>query len=365
MKLNNRGFSILRIIFIIILVVVLILVAKPSYNYMKYVVDKVMYNSNINKLEALATDYANDNIDKYRMCYGNVSTTCYVSIDTLKNNNYIYDDKILVDPKTKDNLRGDILVCYNGSNFSGKYIKPGEDGVTCQSLEEDDTTRVAEKTRNFKSVLQNLSESDLISYDGELRYVGADAYNYVRVGNSSWRIIGIVDNGYGQKKIKLTGTDFVVFPAFSDNLTNFKDSKVSDYLNNGDYFITLSDDVKTIIEKASWPSVNCQNAGDCINGGSSSSTSLNVGILSIKDLALSTSCSNLSCLDTSYLDSKGEYLLNFTTNGIYKTNDDGQISVASFSESGNARPTIYIKDSTLVGIGNGTKSNPYELKVGE
>lgn len=365
MKLNNGGFSILRLLLIIVLVVVLLLVARPSYNYIKYVTDRMMYTNNIGKLEAIATDYASDNIDKYRMCSGSAYSNCLVSIDTLKNNDYIYDDKILVDPQTKENLKGDILVCYNGNNFSGKYIKPGETGVTCDSLEEKDGETRKTQSRNFKSVLQNLSESDLVNYSGEMRYVGADAYNYVKIDNTTWRVIGIVDNGYGEKKVKLTSTDVVVFSFFSDGLNNFKDSKVNDYLNNGDYYVTLSESVKTLIDKAYWPVVNCQNASDCISGNSNTGESLNIGIISIRDLALSTSCGTLNCLDSSYMDSKDEFLLNFTSNEIYKTNDDGQVTKTLFSDSANARPTMYIKDSTLVDGGTGTKSNPYVLKVGE
>ena len=365
MELNNKGFSVLKVILIIVLLVVLLLLAKPSYKYIKYVIEKSTYKSNISKIESIAVDYATDNVTRYKYCYGNAGSNCLISIDTLKNQNYIYDDKILTNPKDNSIIDGSVLVCYSSINgFNGTYVDDLTDMPTCESKDGESGTSYQNKGTLKENIL-NSGDDHLKQINGEYRYFGNDAYNYVEIDNTTWRIIGIIDNGFGYKLVKLANNSMVIINKFSNGSTTYNDSDAMDYLNNGDYFNALGDSVKNILIQSNFKVANCSSKEECVSESSYGTWTGNIAILSIKDLALSTNCGNLSCLDTSYFVSTNEFLLDFNNGSIYKTDFDGVIVTENISGRGSARPVIFIDENASISGGNGTKTNPFRIKSGD
>ena len=369
MKLNNKGFSILRIIIIIVLVVLLILLAQPGYKYISNYVKKISYKNNISTLETIANDYASDHANEFTSCHGGtVTNSCVISINTLKSNDYIYDDDLLKDPFTKLEYKGDFLICYSGENsFRSKYIDGTSDLVCDNSNDVNNNNNVSNEVTNSPlydqiQAMYNKIPSNFISSGNELRFTGKVNNNYVLFNNENWRILGIVNN-----KIKITQNKPINFINFSDGTLNYGESNIRVYLNNDSYYNDLSNSDKKMISTSNWGTGSCTDLTGCVSNDSGSSWTGNFGILSIRDYALLSSCQSLesSCLNNGFLNIENEFLINNNGYGVYKTDSSGVISSVRPDQSANARPTVYLDSKTMILSGSGTSYNPFELGMGE
>lgn len=365
--LNNKGFSILRIIIIIILVVVLFLLAKPSYNFLSKYIDRMNAKSNITKLETLASDYAKDNIDTYRKCVGDVDESCLISVDTLREKNYIYDNKILINPVTEEVLNGNILVCFNGeTSFNSKYLQEYSDSYYCGN----NFTKSETDTKNYYSgkkvtdVIRS-EQNNIKNINGEYRYVSVNAKNYISFNNQTFRILGLVYDAAGNYRLKITSTKPVLFKSYSVNSEKFTDTEAYNYFNNGDYYNKMAEEYKRLIEIGSWDLGFCDDINNCLDTNSEKWNGA-IAILSIKDIVYSTNCQQTTaeCLATSYLDIDKEAVLNYATGNIYQISGN-IIAKSDFRVTTFARPTFYIDSNVVIIEGNGGKYSPFKIGLGD
>ena len=90
-----------------------------------------------------------------------------------------------------------------------------------------------------------------------------------------------------------------------------------------------------------------------------------IGVLSVRDIVLSTNCGQISseCFDTSYLKPEKEVLLNHNDSNIYVM-DKNSIYQTDFRTSVFARPTFYIDKDVVVIDGTGSKYDPFIIGMG-
>ena len=365
--LNNRGVSILRIIIIIFLVVLLFLLAKPSYDFLSKYIDRMNARNNISKLETLATDYASDYIDNYRKCVGEVDSSCLISIDTLREKNYIYDNKILINPVTDEVLNGNVLVCFNGeTSFKGKYTENYSNTYYCNEVI-DNNNGYNEKPNYSGKKITDIIKNEPINVkdvNGELRYVSINAKNYIQFDSKLYRILGLVYDASGSYRLKITSISPIVFNNYSEVSNSWTSSKVYEYLNNGAFYNNISDDYKKFIEVGNFDLGYCSDVTNCLDTNSEKWNGM-IGVLSVRDIVLSTNCGQISseCFDTSYLKPEKEVLLNHNDSNIYVM-DKNSIYQTDFRTSVFARPTFYIDKDVVVIDGTGSKYDPFIIGMG-
>ena len=366
--LNNRGVSILRIILIIILVVVLYLLARPSYLFLSKYIDRINARTNIQKLEALASDYAQDHIDNYRKCTGSVDSSCLISVDTLREENYIYSEKILKNPLKGGTYNGNLLVCYNNYDFNSKYMETYSDELYCNENFSDDNTDNSKNIYSNKllmDVIKNESEN-IVNVNGELRYVSVNAKNYILFNGSKYRILGLTYDADGNYKIKITRPRPVLFSEYSQVSSSYVDSKANYSLNSGDFYSNISSEYKNFISPSNWGYSTCSDVNSCISNSSSLKWYGSVGILSLRDVIYTTNCQNSSveCLKTSYLDFNNEALINYIDNFVYVVDTNSGVTKSAYSSSLFARPTIYLRSDLVIIDGTGEKYYPFRIGLG-
>ena len=97
------------------------------------------------------------------------------------------------------------------------------------------------------------------------RFIGREANNYVYFNCSNeednstcevWRIIGVfqVQNSLGEKeyRLKLVKNESIGKYNWNDNNNNWINSSLIDYLNNGEYYLSLNDNTKNMIESTKY-----------------------------------------------------------------------------------------------------------------
>ena len=121
----------------------------------------------------------------------------------------------------------------------------------------DVTTAGGEAIKQATSV--NLMEDSF----GNIRYYGANPYNYVTFNDELWRIIGVFDVD-GEYRVKLIRNESIgnrEYDSSSELLNDYYKSELNVYLN-GTYYNGLSDIAKRMIISSTW-----NLGGSSVNNG--------------------------------------------------------------------------------------------------
>ena len=251
------------------------------------------------------------------------------------------------------------------------------------------------KGDSFLDKVTSLPENLVVDSDGNSRYTGSNANNYVSFNNELWQIIGVFDG-----KTKIIKDGYIGNKVWdSGGKNDWATSSLYSYLNTT-YYNELNVSYRNMVENATWrtggwntPAVTTPlmySYEGSIKGGSSSSTIATgyIGLMSASDYGYASSgCyseQNLNlynkCTSTTWL-TKGEgggsiayewmltpstsdtasvfYIVrnvNVTTYGTVSL-----LPIATTTSSMGVRPALYLKSSVYITGGTGTRSDPFIL----
>ena len=379
----KKGFTLIELLCVIVIIAIVSGIVFPivlgNINKSKDELLKVQ----IKDIESSAKKWALANLndlDKYHI------NDIYVSLVYLKDKDYLEKD-ILLNPKTKEEMNGCVLVKYN---FDQKQYTYNYNETDCtdnfepesetpyiiykSALEDADTTHAA---KPFYQVLldpDNDGYLDLYAdgeelpglYDLEDAYVfrgGLDElHNYVTYAGHNWRILSISKDDYSIKLIGTSrnglwssevATDYANVEQFSD--INLNNALLKKEWKNGEISSTTTSlrDVKSALE--------------------ASTINKDIGLLSIADYASAAyhcgeNIFDGSCNTNNYLysmfNNNSAWTMNTNGNKIWYINQAGAVALET-SNVGNYAlyPVIQIPVSVyLSNDGNGSENLKYELK---
>ena len=239
----------------------------------------------------------------------------------------------------------------------------------------------------------------------EYRYRGINVNNYIIFNNELWRIIGVFtvedENGNLAQMTKIIKDDLIEETyVYDESSNNWENSSLSTYLNN-DYYSKINNNYKSLIAKVKYYLASSTNTytttneiyklerGTTTATGNPKNIYQKIGIMYASDYgyAAPSNCdtTNLfnydtSCYQNDWLfkniensDSRVEWVINhytgssnaaweivLITSGTYSVKGKVTESAGVYNKN-HIRPTLYLKNTTKIKNGTGTKQNPYEL----
>lgn len=296
--------------------------------------------------------------------------------------NYL-EEGTIKSPLDQSEMKGTVIITYDESSKSYLYEYQEKTKEELSSL----VVMPAAKAIISKqpAIYTNERESGLFE-DVELNqyiFKGENPKNFIKIGNSLWRIISIDKDTYTMKVAKTTHNVKSVWstssaetnPAFSN--TNLK---IYTYLNS-DFYNTLTDSIKSnMVENSEWNigsvSGSIKDVKGLIQEEKASTFHANVGLVTVGDYAKATydlSCrkdfTGGTCSTTNYLVLDKEYFLLNNVKGStavwsLSAEIDGALKQNTLDTQLNVIPVIQLKATAeIMAGGNGTIDNPYTLKT--
>lgn len=261
-------------------------------------------------------------------------------------------------------------------------------------------------------------KSALVYKTKDYRYVGADPNNYISFNNELWRIIGVFgtedDNNNYEWRLKLIRNesigdyiwDTTNGVSYSDSGLNsmlnkeYYNKTTGNYYTGTDYAATvdfstngLTDNAKELISPAKWyigDVENYYNSGtqpDWIYKEERANKvwTGNVGLINVSDFGYATAGSDtksreyclsdelhsgfgqtMTCFQNDYLNIGDGVLLTSITSGgrNWRTSSSGIYETSANETPRAIYPSIYLKSNVVITAGDGTKSNPFQIKLG-
>ena len=266
----------------------------------------------------------------------------------------------------------------------------------------------------------NQAKTGQITYDSvDYRYSGSNdsVNNYIDFNDETWRIIGVftVDDGNGgteervkiirEKPLNMLKAYGYSYGRWYYNSSSYLSNSYSYYYLNNTYYNTINSKYRKLMADtnyylgitSSYSSINASTAYTAERASKSTSynpqyQSAKVGLMYASDYgyAADSSCHgtaiysyNSSCVDKDWLYgsvySKAAYTYTGSSTASYEllmTGYSGSYANtlnvttgsnyrSSYSSSYLVRPTVYLKASTTLESGNGTKDNHYKVKLFE
>ena len=306
-------------------------------------------------------------------------------------------DDITVTGATKDSYTNSVLSISGATN-----------DVTITAVNQTVTEKAYIKIQNIynnstpseDSSCENTILPDDTS-DNNLRFVGSKPCNYIYFNNSNWRIIGLF-------KINNNTLIKIVNPTAYSTSDKYHSSNASGYQTwgknslsttlNGTFYQTLTTNgYSQYIESVPWnigapaSNANKPSAFYAAEIATKTSTSYNVGLLNISDIAYATSgptngnrntclnanmntwnSSSVGCISSSDIVNDWLYLGNneWTIDAInnqarvYRMQSNGIPYVQSLNASStHTRTVVYLKENITFESGNGSNNSPYIIKA--
>ena len=348
------GIALLTIILLVILIVILVNIFK-RYDY--------------NEIETIMVDETKSYLNRNSSLLPTEENPLVtIEASTLITEEYMKDFSKL----SKDtNCTGSIDVVYNNGAY--RYLP----NLTCSNY----TSTSLQETilQNEKIVLENAGLYELNDY---YTYRGEYVNNYLNFANENWRIVNFNDD---QIILVLSDTannmDPVVFDdRYNETLNSnrgyntFESSRIEEtildiynnyFANYKNYLLTMDSCVHTRSET----DYNNTGAIECYTTYQTPISLLpayDYINASIDPLCQTVSTGN--CTNYNYLAAASHdwWLLNGTnenTYDVYRVNNRGSIALERASVKNYLRVVIAIPSNVLYSSGDGTKDNPYQIKV--
>ena len=215
-------------------------------------------------------------------------------------------------------------------------------------------------------------------------YTGSNPDNYVIFNGEQWRIIGV----YGDKLkiVKAIPYSSQAFDSISGNGNEWRDTSLSNYLNNT-YYQTLKDEAKNMInENSSWYVGKIAyniTANNAYTGAQTTTWNGNVGLVStyeylyaagsacqnvLSNTAFSPSCSENDWLWMTLTRNKNKDAWTMSPNIVAESDanrvldSSGIIDYHNKVNAINISPVVYLKSDTKITSGDGKNGYEYILK---
>ena len=321
-------------------------------------------------------------------------------------------------PESGYELNTQKSTCKNGGTISWDN---STNTVSLSSSREDKCTLYFDLVNTAASFITNLfnqGSSDLadLDPDNNIRYAGKNPNNYVLFNNELWRIIGIFNN-----KLKIV-REYYIPVVFTDNgvtvgdtsiyyswgsttgaqvdffywnyngTNNWETSTLKNYLN-GTYYNNLEQNSKNLVDEETWylggfnefPTKASEiykiERGPNVYSGNPLTTRAYIGLLYPSDIIYSKSSTSVP--DYDYTFGYEGWWLCILAWLISSSSVDNQKSISYLADNGppifsklqvnendsgyakyaepRVYPTLYLKSTTTIISGDGTKENPYIL----
>ena len=177
-KRDRKGFTLVELLAVISILAIIMILVVPSIGNLSNNSKESLKQSKINTVITAAQNYGTESINKYQKCFGAtpefLRTNCTVSISSLIANGYIdgEDDKnYLVNPVTNEELKGDVLLCYDAGNIA----------INASFIEDDSN----DDNYSCASIAPNSSNSLNLSSGSGVYYIGGSSkeINIIKNGN--------------------------------------------------------------------------------------------------------------------------------------------------------------------------------------
>ena len=226
---------------------------------------------------------------------------------------------------------------------------------------------------------------------GDIRYYGKNPNNYVSFNNELWRIIGVIDG-----KIKIIRNESIGSYAWASNdSNNWNNSSLKSYLN-GDYYNSIDGTYKNMISEETYylggatqdnyqtltasGYYNAERDSTQVYSGNPASTKQYIGLMYPSDYGYAAGSSCLSttlygygsCKNSDYLfsgvtewlqtpNASFRYYANVIISSLSSGFVDGRGPAVTYSNI--VRPVLYLTSETQITGGDGSQSNPFQLKL--
>ena len=223
---------------------------------------------------------------------------------------------------------------------------------------------------------------------GNIRYYGGTPNNYVSFNNELWRIIGVIDG-----KIKIIRNESIGKYAWASNdRNNWNNSSLKSYLN-GEYYNSIDSTYKNMISEEKYylggatssniTTITTSGYYDVerdstqVYSGNPASTTQYIGLMYPSDYGYAAGSSCLStplwdyvssCKNSDYLFSRVDEWLQapFASHSsiasrLINTGFVNGIGIG-VTYSGAVRPVLYLTSETQITGGDGSQSDPYQIK---
>lgn len=207
--MKNKGFTLVELLGVLIVLGVLAAIITPTVAGTLKKSREKAYEKQISTLENAAKKWGTENVDQLPDIGS--SKTVAVSFNTLYTTGQIQNEKI-IDPRTKESLKGCILVSYNNDYNQYEYNYSDDEkqcNPLCQVVSGDGKTPGDEVSCRV---------NDMSSYIFYVLSTEGDNVNLITkesIGSSSW--IGCYDGaGYTEEEIYGAGLDYGSSSSYGD-----------------------------------------------------------------------------------------------------------------------------------------------------
>ena len=392
---NKKGFTLVELLAVIIIISIIALIVFPVVTKQIKGSKDDLYKVQVENIIKAAKDYILDNpelLDEYHINPTLVSIEDLQTATNSKGITYLEEGSIK-SPLDGNAMNGTVVVAYDED--SQQYTYDYQE-VAKSVLQSTISTSAATTIISKNNILTNESESGLFEDVSTSRYVfkGATPKNYIKVGSNLWRIVSIDKDTHAMKIAKISHQTKVMWHDGSVSVSSYTFNntslKISTYLNS-DYYNTLSDGLKSLIEENSkWyagevlgpnivSGVDYTKSVKDMRSSEESTLSINsnVGLLTVSEFAEATY--DLDCrknyglakcgLNNYLVLNKDYWLANKVTNAnkIWAVTDQnsGGIMKTDISSELTVIPTVVLKASATISGGSGAIEDPYLLVIPE
>jgi len=361
----KRGFTLVELLCVIVIISVVTMITVPIINTQIVASRNALYESQIDDIESAAKKWATENND---LLDKNHINSVYVSLDVVQKLGYLEKDQI-INPKTKEDMKGCVLISYNNSSNGYNYIYEESscvDYADNNSKKETDPINayvIYDAVENEKSVKNKTNSKEKVSaatyiinfhqnhptagnilrvegetisglYDLEDEYVfrGSDVNNYATYKGKTWRILSINKDTNSIKLISTSGAasswgedaEFYLDEYYIEDSKKYSDYKI-DLKSGWNVGIVTNNDKGRNIVKQEVKKVDINES------------TLYFGLVSVYDyINASTTCStnfkSSECANNNYLKNifNGNYVWTINRaddNNLWTINNSGVIEL--------------------------------------
>ena len=403
---KNNAFTIIELVAVLVILSIVVLILTPIILDIKSKVKSNAYKRSIDGYgKAIELAIANNLIDKgtiptdlstLKIEYTGDEVKC--NIMQIKENGKVYLSKCTVNNiEVRDKKTDDGWYHYGSTDYQTMTVNNlifKANPVTVTNYTDGNTKEMY--TFEHPATEQTGALTDY-------RYIGANPNNYVTFNNELWRIIGAftVEDGTGnsEQRIKIVRNEKLLNNMKWDSTSPFENQWSSSSLNeflNGEYYDGLDDESKEMIANTKFylggksydsttdygtaPDMYAWERGTTVYSGRDITWNGKIAIMYPSDYTYTYA---LGVNNTCYTNG---YICNGPTNGwIYNSNSNSYQfllsanssnpdAVFAVSSSGiiiydyvaysyGVRPTLYLKSSVKIILGDGSEQNPYQLSM--
>ena len=374
----KKGFTLVELLAVVVIIGVVTLIVVPAVNRNIKESKEKLYELQVQDITLAGQKWATDHLNELDSEFLNDTM---VTVEMLQDQGYLSDDKIKDPRGNKETMNGCVRISYDMGNKTYKYsyendlnnCKDGnfyEYNISTKTWNKNTSNQkisvatylIGENNENIVAVGSGL-------YDMEDRYVfrgGNILNNFVKLGNSTFRIISIDKSTKSLKLVRTSGNS-AVWDSSGNVSFNMATIHIENLNKKTEYTSVINTNMK-------WNSgvvevVDNLNVDAVRTYEKRTPITMKVGLISASEYmeaSLDEAChsGNLeACANDNYLPTHDAWTLTTTTNAVFYVDSSGKLTFESDLKNNlhNIYDTIYVKP--VEKNGDGTSSNPFVISL--